>query len=638
MVCRYLRLLLSVLVLMVPLTATANQEYIQELINTAREKNLAERVEWLKLLHYKANVFSGYTSQLVTKNFFNAPNGRHDPQAELEATIKSFFSSQKETDELQNPQCQFIARYSWLNNELKFDPRRMKPMLCKRFRDWYNTINPKYITMIFPAGTDNSPASMFGHTLLRLDREEFNEQNRLASYAINFAAENRGEGGLAYTFKGLFGGYPGKFSIVPYYEKVNQYNQMENRDIWEYQLDFSRQEIKTILMHTWELGPNHFQYFFFSQNCSYHLLSLFEVARPNLNLTDRFNWWAIPSDTVKVTLEEQGILKKVVYRPSARTKLQHRMTYISSDENDLVVNLVEGEISAQDPQLQALPEKRQALVLETAHDFLLYRRIDEGVEGGELRKRSFNVLRARSKLGTASDIKSVPVPEVRIDQGHSTSRVSMGVAQYGENTRLYEFQMKPAYHDLLDFGEGYTEGAQINFFNINLRYNEETEESYLEEFSFIDIFSLTSRNDFFKPVSWKARTGIQRLQLEKDKEPRTVFHVDSGFGMMLGSSKSFGVFAMVGYRFIYHPSIESNYAMAYGPQAGFLWHVTRGWNMWLSYNEQYMFDNLHETLVNHEFVQNFSMTKDTALRISVREYGIRDYTEQETKLSFLWYL
>ncbi|MDH5445496.1 MAG: DUF4105 domain-containing protein [Gammaproteobacteria bacterium] len=620
-----------------PLTGMADQQYIQELIDRARADKLAERAAWHKLLHYKPNTFSGYTSQLVSRNFFNDPNGRYDPQAELDATIKSFFSDVRETDKVQNPQCLFIARYAWLKKELKFDPKRLKPRTCKRFQEWYKTINPKYITMIFPAGTDNSPASMFGHTLLRLDREEFNEKNRLTSYGINFAAENNGEGGLAYTFKGLFGGYPGKFSIVPYYEKVNQYNQMENRDIWEYQLDFTQQEIKTILMHTWELGPNHFQYFFFSQNCSYHLLSLFEVARPRLNLTDNFNWFAIPSDTVKVTLEEEGILKKVVYRPSARTKLQHRLTYLSSDEKDMVIDIVDGEITPQAQDVQALPETRRALVLETAHDFLLYRRVDEGVEGGELRKRSFGILRARSKLNAKSDIKPVPVPKVRIDQGHSTSRISMGVAEYDE-AKIYEIQMKPSYHDLIDLPEGYTEGAQINFFNINMRYNEETDVAYLQELSFIDIFSLTSRNEFFKPTSWKARTGLEKIQLEKGKKARTVFHVDTAFGMMFGSSSSFGVFAMLNYRFIYHDSIENDYTMAYGPQAGFLWHVTSGWSMWLSLNEQHMFDNLHETLVNHEFTQNIAMSRDTALRLSVREYGIRDYTEQETKLSFLWYL
>jgi hypothetical protein len=35
-----------------------------------------------------------------------------------------------------------------------------------------------------------------------------------------------------------------------------------------------------LLMHAWELGNASFDYFFFKENCSYHLLSLLEYADP----------------------------------------------------------------------------------------------------------------------------------------------------------------------------------------------------------------------------------------------------------------------------------------------------------------------------------------------------------------------
>ncbi len=70
-------------------------------------------------------------------------------------------------------------------------------------------------------------------------------------------------------------------------------------------------------MHVWELGPTRFDYYFFDENCAYHLLSLLEVARPGLQLTDRFRWWAIPSDTVRAVTDQPGLLKRVVYRPAS---------------------------------------------------------------------------------------------------------------------------------------------------------------------------------------------------------------------------------------------------------------------------------------------------------------------------------
>ena len=41
-------------------------------------------------------------------------------------------------------------------------------------------------------------------------------------------------------------------------------------------------------MHAWELGNASFDYFFFKENCSYHLLALLDYADPTLHLTDEF--------------------------------------------------------------------------------------------------------------------------------------------------------------------------------------------------------------------------------------------------------------------------------------------------------------------------------------------------------------
>jgi len=55
-------------------------------------------------------------------------------------------------------------------------------------------------------------------------------------------------------------------------------------------------------MHAWSSGPSISTITFFDENCSYYLLELLEVARPDLDLTQDFRWWAIPSDTVRVVV------------------------------------------------------------------------------------------------------------------------------------------------------------------------------------------------------------------------------------------------------------------------------------------------------------------------------------------------
>jgi hypothetical protein len=115
--------------------------------------------------------------------------------------------------------------------------------------------------------------------------------------------------GLDYPVRGIFGGYRGQFSTVPYYLKVQEYRDIENRDIWEYRLNFNEQQIRRLLMHAWELGHASFDYFFFKENCSYHLLSLLEYADPSLHLTERFRFWTVPADTVRVLAAEPGLVR-----------------------------------------------------------------------------------------------------------------------------------------------------------------------------------------------------------------------------------------------------------------------------------------------------------------------------------------
>ena len=82
--------------------AMSKPSYLDDLVRQAKILKLAEHKEWLNLVHYKTNFFTGYTSEIISQDFFNAPNGMTNPEAELDATLTSFFSNKKETDKQQN--------------------------------------------------------------------------------------------------------------------------------------------------------------------------------------------------------------------------------------------------------------------------------------------------------------------------------------------------------------------------------------------------------------------------------------------------------------------------------------------------------------------------------------------------------
>ncbi len=135
---------------------------------------------------------------------------------------------------------------------------------------------------------------MFGHTLLRVDSRRTGPSRKLLNYGANYAAKPDTENAVLYALKGLVGLFEGHFTIFPYYTKVQEYNNWESRDLWEYELNFTEDQLDYLLLHLWELGGTFFEYYYFQENCSYHILSLLEVANPDLHLKDEFFFSVIP--------------------------------------------------------------------------------------------------------------------------------------------------------------------------------------------------------------------------------------------------------------------------------------------------------------------------------------------------------
>jgi len=598
----------------------ADSNYLDELIGHSRELRLSERREWNRLMHYAPNLVTpGVHGLADARRFYLAPDGKTNPRSELEATLAAFFSDVRETDKEQNPQCAFIARYHWLDSQLHFDPARLAKQTCKRFDEWRETLNPQGLTLIFPAASLNNPSSMYGHTLLRVDAKDQDEKTRLLAYAINYAANTNETNGVAFAINGLFGGYPGTFSMMPYYLKVREYSDMENRDVWEYQLDLSPEDIERVLMHVWELGPVYFDYYFFDENCSYYLLELLEAARPDLNLTGPFRWWAIPSDTVRQLVKQPGLVKRAVFRPSNATVIRHRLELMTPGERALVNLLARGLMPLTDPGLAALSPSSQARVLEVSHDYLSYLQASGKSPAEASPELARNLLLARSRVGASADDPPVLVPAVRPDQGHGTSRLTLGGGRRN-GANFAELRARPVYHELMDPQEGYVRGAQIEFFDFAVRDYSNGIGARVEEFTPLRIVSISPRNDFFEPLSWKIDTGWSRRRLANGSEP-LVFDVHGGPGLAwtvpdaLRSSTL--VYAFLESTLQADTRLENNYALGVGPRAGALIDLTGRWRAEAYAYEQSFFAGDKDTYWNTGLRQRYTLDRDWALRLDI---------------------
>jgi hypothetical protein len=420
--------LLLVLAILSPSTPAAVEDaYLFSLIERANERGLADDPYWRRLVYYvPARTASGWRSEATGADFFNSPEGRDDPGAELEATLRALFRPALEIDSSepverggpQHPQCAFIARYHWLRERLEIDDSTLVPQPCERFDAWFEAIDPARVALVFAADYVGNPSSAFGHTLLRLDRPG-EDASRLVSYAVNYAAIVGEANPVSYAYKGLTGGYPGYFSLLPYYEKVREYNDLESRDLWEYELDITPVEIRRMMMHLWEVGSVPFDYYFLRENCSFRLLGLLEIARPGTRLTGGFRSHAIPTDTVRAVLEHESLLRAIDYRPSAERRLKHNIALASAEVRAAALAVAEEEAAT--GTSNDLESAEQAHALELAHDYLHYHYLDRGPDPAMTAPRHActDLLIERSRLD-GQDTVPEPVPRTRSrpDQGH----------------------------------------------------------------------------------------------------------------------------------------------------------------------------------------------------------------------------
>ena len=627
---------LTIFLLLVPASASSavDQSYLDALLKSANEQRLSEDRYWDVLLHYKHHG-SGRKSLIDDPRFFLAPNGKTDPAAELEATLKSFFQpEQKDGD---HPRCRFVARYAWLKEKLGIDELRLPAPACTEYNNAMERVNPHAAALIFPTTLNNSPASMFGHTLIRIDSKN---QNELLSYAATYAADATDANGLLYAFKGIFGYYHGYYTILPYYEKVAEYSDIEHRDIWEYKLNLTEEEVLRMVMHAWELRDIYSDYYFFDENCSFDLLLLLEAARPSLHLSDEFwdnkaRFWVIPIDTIRA-VEESGMITKETYRPSQSTRILAIASRMKKEDWKVAIDVVNGKTSPQAITDREMAPEEKMKVLDLSADLLQYKYARKEIGKEEYLKQFLPALTARSTLGKQdADVYAI-TPPTPPEQGHLSGRLSLGPG-YRTDSFFTEIEWRSAYHDVLDYDEGYTEGAQVNFFNLKGRYYFREDSLKLQQLRFIDIFSPSPRNIFFKAVSWKVNTGFDR-ELFRDGTEHLVYRINPGGGFSYKNDVLGISYIMLQTDLNFSNALKQNYSLGFGGEVGFIKKMTDSWKMELSAESIFYEAGDEHHKMKASWANSFKVSTNNSILFSLSREKTFDRYQTEGELLWRMYL
>jgi hypothetical protein len=598
--------------------------FLDQLLVKAKENKLSENRYWLILLHYQSTL-TGHKSLIDDPQFFLASNGKKNPEGELAATLKAFFNSSEKGDN--HPRCRFPARYEWLKSELNWEESLFSNISCEEFKKYELTLQPKAAVLVFPAFFMNNPASMFGHTLLRIDNAS---QSKLLSFSANYAAFPDSFG-ILYPIKGVFGYYKGFFSIFPYYDTVKMYNDTEQRDMWEYHLNLTGNEIQKMIRHLWELKNIYSYYYFFDENCSYNLLYLFQAARPSLHLTDRNWFWTIPTDTLRA-IQAEGVVENAEFRPAKGTKIRYIASQLNEAGQESALKIVEQKL---DPaQLPSTDPDEKAKILDLSVEETQYRYNKHQMEKDIYLKLFLSTLNERSKLGSSgSDPYQIPVP-MPPETGHRSSRISLG-GGVRKSSSFEEIRYRPAYHTLIDPEEGFARGLQIVFADTTVRaYNDGRIK--LESFDLIDIVSLSPRDHFFKPLSYKVSTGFTQ-QMTPSEDDRMVYRLNPGVGMAFENRQIGLVYGLAEISLNLSEEFRDRYALGGGLQIGAIKQIADSWKITFSlekiaYPIRDVFQENRATAI-----QTFKLNQNNSLNLSLLWDETFNHDRTEIKINWNTY-
>ncbi|WP_390615525.1 DUF4105 domain-containing protein [Maricurvus nonylphenolicus] len=598
-------------------------------------QQLARDPQWLNLLHYKQSQ-SGARGQSYVDDvrFFLSADGKHDALAELQATLQAFYVTP------QVSQCQFVARRQWLLEQIPELTTNLPEVKCQAYQEWRGKLKTQRVVLVFASSYLNSPSSMYGHTFLRFDPEGIDQGAPLLSYALNFGAiTGENDNGMLYAYRGLVGGYPGLFSAQPYYEKVKEYSRMDNRDLWEYQLNLNDSEIDRMLAHIWELDKINFQYFFFDENCSFRLMELLDVARPGHRLAAQFPLVAIPIDTIRAA-DQAGMIADVIYRPSNRTKLTDKINQLSSQQQQMALQLA-GDINVlSSREFASVAADIQRNIIDVAYSLLRDENNHEARDS-TVAKRRFQLLKA---LNQRSDAAVVETEEASLSRakllppetGHKTGLVGLvtgfeeGVGR-GKNAGFVDLEGRIAYHDLLDNIAGYPKDTSLNMGRLVVRLKE-GESPQLQRFDLLEITSLSARTAFFKPLSWQVNAGWERQWTEGKDE--LVAQVNGGAGWTRETLMGGRLFALLKGRLEYNPGFEQNLDIAAGFLAGAFWQQASG-NLMIQAEYLDFADGADRSTFQAQY--NYVLAENSALRIHFKR-TLNDSTGvNEAGVSYRYY-
>ncbi len=483
---------------------------------------------WLKLMRYEKTIL-GHESEVDSSAYFFAENGKNSPKAEMKASIVALsrpLTAVKDVNK--HPRCQFPGRFLYLKNKSLINLEADFSM-CSDYQTYKKKIDIDSIAVIFSSYYINKPASAFGHTFLKINSKAKNG-NDFFSYGVDFSAQVTTSNPLMYGIGGIMGGFYGRFTLLPYFLKLREYNDFESRDLYEFKLNLSAKELELAEAHLWDMNNALFDYFYFTENCSYHVLRFIDAIAPQYDLMPESYFITVPVDTLYPLIENKGLTSEISFRASLQKRLNTLIEQTDAKQKSAIIKAYSDK-SLEDFNKVNLDQKHKARALDIIAQFIDYKHAsaiqlnskDEDAVAIQDFKRE--VLIARSQIPLKATEFQNKVTLEKIDLGHRARRVNL--SSVSDNDRIgINIQNRTALHQVTDRSGDVFSTFSLEMGKLDLDFFE-TKKAHLNRAELATVLALRPWNLLEKTFSWNFAVGLGN---SREYEEITSPYLDLGLG------------------------------------------------------------------------------------------------------------
>ena len=251
--------------------------------------------DWSRLIYT-------YDKPLIASDRFLLSYDNFSIERELALTIEALKSDKTFV-------CRYPARSTFLESHGRIEPISFDH--CNDLMEYLEKVPMDSMHYVFASENLDSVTSMMGHGFLVAKGED--ESGVTREHTFSFFAELGGGNPLTLFYQSMVSGMDGQFMVRPYWRDLQRYSEVEEREVWDYELKLSPEELSLLKLALWELNGVRPTYLFHSFNCA--TLTLYAIGINDDGMEDYDILFVSPLDIVKGIHVENKVAKTAVQLP-----------------------------------------------------------------------------------------------------------------------------------------------------------------------------------------------------------------------------------------------------------------------------------------------------------------------------------